>query len=153
MTYSAWAHKKISFFTEDVPFVLKHKAHIRNWLLYTIEKEQGTIAELNFIFCSDEYLLKINAEHLDHHYYTDIITFDNRDVFGEGPIVGDIFISIDRVAENALSYNVSAIQELRRVLVHGTLHLLGYKDKTKAQAATMREKEDFYLQKFSEIQP
>ena len=135
----------IHFFTEEITFTLKHKTIIRNWLRDTIQTEGYTLEELNFIFCSDEYLLGINQQYLDHDTYTDVITFDNAEV--EKTIVGDIFISIDRIRENAAAYKHDVLDELCRVMVHGTLHLLGYPDKSKAAKKIMTEKEDFYLAK------
>jgi len=136
---------KISFFTEDLTYTLKHKTSIRNWLADTIIAEGYRLSELNFILCSDEYLLRINQDYLQHDDYTDVITFDNSEELKT--IVGDVFISIDRIKENAANFNASALKELCRVMVHGTLHLLGYKDKTKKDKQQMTEKEDFYLEK------
>ena len=136
---------KISFFTEDLHYTLKHKTIIRNWIDSTIIAEGYKLSELNFILCSDEYLLRINQDYLQHDDYTDVITFDNS---GElKTVVGDVFISIDRIKENAVNFNSSTLRELCRVMVHGTLHLLGYKDKTKTDKMRMTEKEDFYLNK------
>jgi rRNA maturation RNase YbeY len=135
----------IHFFTEEIPFTLKHKMIIRNWLRDTITTEGYALEELNFIFCSDEYLLGINQQYLDHDTYTDVITFDNSEV--AKTIVGDIFISIDRIRENAKAFKHDFMDELCRVMVHGTLHLLGYLDKGKAAKKIMTEKEDFYLAK------
>jgi probable rRNA maturation factor len=133
----------IHFFTEDIVYVLKDKRLIKKWLHSVIIAESFVLEELNFIFCSDGYLLNMNQQYLNHDTYTDVITFDNS---AESKIiVGDIFISIDRVKENAGGLNISAIEELQRVMVHGTLHLLGYKDKSKAAKAQMTAKEDFYL--------
>jgi len=137
----------IHLFSEDVTYIIKQKKLIKNWLLSVIESEGFSLAELNFILCSDEYLLRMNQEYLDHDTYTDVITFDNSDV--PKSILGDIFISIDRVKDNALDHLVSTRLELCRVMVHGTLHLLGYKDKTKAAKQLMTAKEDFYLSKLS----
>lgn len=137
----------INFFSEDVKFTLKNKRIIRAWISTTIQAEGYELEELNFIFCSDEYLLKINQEYLEHHDYTDVITFDNSEV--EQLILGDIFISIDRVKENARDFKSAINKELSRVMIHGTLHLLGYKDKSKTAKKLMTEKEDFYLEKLS----
>ncbi len=105
-------------------------------------KEGKNPNDINFIYCSDEYLLELNKSSLNHDYYTDIITFD----YCEGKEVsGDLFISIDRVRENANEMNLTFEDELHRVMIHGVLHLCGYKDKTKKDAETMREKENFYL--------
>jgi rRNA maturation RNase YbeY len=133
----------ITFFQEDSTYVLKNKIKIKDWLLRIAKKEGFTISELNYIFCSDEYLLNINKEYLDHNYYTDIITFDNSET--KHQIEGDIFISIDRVKENAIENQVNTTEELHRVLAHGLLHLLGYKDKTIIETQTMRAKEDWAL--------
>ena len=136
---------KINFFTEDIIYTLKNKTIIKKWIESTIIEEGYRLAELNFILCSDEYLLRINQDYLQHDDYTDVITFDNS----EEPktIMGDIFISIDRIKENALNFKSNTLNELCRVMIHGTLHLLGYLDKTKAAKKEMTDKEDFYLQK------
>ncbi|QIL39505.1 rRNA maturation RNase YbeY [Pedobacter sp. HDW13] len=133
----------ISFFTESVTYNLPQKLKIKKWLKASIEKEGFKLGELNFIFCSDEYLLGINQQYLSHDTYTDIITFDNSDE--EKLIVSDIFISIERVKENAITFKTSAFDEVCRIMMHGTLHLLGYKDKGKAAKALMTQKEDEYL--------
>lgn len=133
----------IHFFEEDISFTLKDKTAVRNWINATIAAENHRLTELNFIFCSDNYLLEINKQYLNHDTYTDIITFDNSEE--DGIIVGDIFISINRVRENAKAFKVSLIDELHRVIIHGTLHLLGYPDKKKEEKALMTSKEDFYL--------
>lgn len=135
----------IHFFTEDISFSLKQKGLIRKWIKQTIIDESHKLAELNFIFCSDTYLLTINQQYLNHDTYTDIITFDNSDEIGL--IIGDIFISIDRINENAASFKTNPEDELHRVMIHGTLHLLGYPDKGKEAKAIMTQKEDFYLTK------
>jgi len=133
----------IQFFTESVSYNLPQKTKIRNWIKATIEKESYQLQELNFIFCSDDYLLGINQQYLNHDTYTDIITFDNSEE--EKQIIGDIFISIDRIKENAKTFNTSTFDEVCRIMIHGTLHLLGYKDKGKAAKTLMTQKEDEYL--------
>lgn len=135
----------IHFFSEEIAFNLKSKTAIRRWINQTVQNEKYQLQELNFIFCSDNYLLKINREYLNHDTYTDIITFDHSE--SEENIAGDIFISINRVKENAKTFGVAFHDELHRVLIHGTLHLLGYIDKSKKYKALMTEKEDFYLLK------
>ncbi|MGA0556880.1 rRNA maturation RNase YbeY [Larkinella sp. VNQ87] len=130
----------IRFFTEDIKFTLSEKTPTRQWLTARAKAEGFSVGELNYIFCSDEYLLQVNREYLDHDYYTDIITFDNSE--DENRLEGDIFISIDRVRDNARQLNVPDEQELRRVLAHGLLHLCGYGDKTDDEALVMRQKED-----------
>jgi len=133
----------INFFEEDISYKLKNKSQVRCWITETISAEGSRLKELNYIFCSDVYLLQINQQYLSHDTYTDIITFDNSEE--EGSIVGDIFISIDRIRENAAKFEVAERDELHRVMVHGALHLLGYGDKKPAEKKRMTEKEDFYL--------
>ncbi len=109
-----------------------------------ILKEQKIKGDITFVFCSDDYLLKLNKDYLQHDYFTDIITFDYCE---KNIISGDIFISIDRIKENARQYNVTFENELQRVMIHGVLHLVGYKDKSEEEKKIMREKENFYLNK------
>lgn len=135
----------ISFFEEDISFKLKNKAKVRSWITDTIRNEGFKLKGLTYIFCSDEYLLQINRQYLDHDTYTDIITFDNSD--SSNTVAGDIFISIERIRENAAKFNVPETTELHRVIIHGVLHLLGYKDKSAPDKQKMTEKEDFYLSK------
>ncbi len=138
------ALKDIHFFTEDIVFTLKEKQKVREWIAQTIKSEGfSRVAELNFIFCSDEYLLTINKQYLDHDTYTDIVTFDSSEE--ETVIAGDIFISIERIRENAAKFNVVERDELHRVIIHGVLHLCGYYDKKKEDKALMTQKEDHYL--------
>ncbi|MFZ4401407.1 MAG: rRNA maturation RNase YbeY [Bacteroidales bacterium] len=132
---------RISFFTEDINFKLSQKLFLKNWISKVIQLEEKKKGEINYIFCSDSYLSKINLEYLKHDTLTDIITFDyTRDY--KGHISGDLFISIDRVMENAEMLNIPFTEELHRVMIHGVLHLMGYKDKTKASRTIMRQKED-----------
>lgn len=134
---------KVHFFTEDIEFKLKKKTLLKKWIIESVKSESSFVGELNFIFCSDEYLLKINQEYLDHDTYTDIITFDNS--AEEQEISGDIFISLERVNENALKYKIDQQSELHRVIIHGVLHLIGYLDKTPKDKTLMTSKEDYYL--------
>jgi len=135
----------IHFCTEDITFSLKEKLKHKAWLNEVAKQEGKKILELSYVFCSDDYLLQINQEYLNHDTLTDIVTFDNS----EDPkkIEGDIFISIDRVKENGEKLGTSET-ELERVMVHGLLHLLGYKDKKKEDKAAMTEKEDFYIKQY-----
>lgn len=134
--------QNITFHSEDVDFHLINEKQLIKWLQNAIKSEGKTVSELSYIFCSDDYLHKMNLEYLNHDTYTDIITFD----YTEGSVVGgDIFISIDRVKENALKFKTEFLNELSRVIVHGVLHLVGYKDKTTKEKGLMRSKEDFYL--------
>ena len=135
----------IQFCTEDVTFSLKEKLKHKAWLNEVAKQEGKKIVELSYVFCSDSYLLEINQAYLNHDTLTDIVTFDNS----EDPkkIEGDIFISIERVRENGEKLGTSET-ELERVMVHGLLHLLGYKDKKKEDKALMTEKEDFYIKQY-----
>lgn len=133
----------IRFFNEDVPYKLPQKQVIRQWLKQQAEAEGYSVGDLNYMFCSDEHVLQVNRDYLQHDYYTDIITFDMSEE--EDKIEGDIFISVDRVVDNANKLAVPAEQEMRRVLAHGLLHLCGYGDKTDEEAAQMRHKEDEWI--------
>lgn len=133
----------INFFTEDTAYQLKNKLHLKRWIKDTIKAEGYKLGELNYILCSDAYLLQINQQYLNHDTYTDIVTFDNSEV--EGTITGDIFISVERTQENAVKFNVAPEHELHRVIIHGALHLLGYLDKKPADKQLMTAKEDEYL--------
>jgi rRNA maturation RNase YbeY len=139
----------IHFFEEDIDYKLKQKTAVRSWITETIQAEGYKLKELTYIFCSDNYLLQINQQYLDHDTYTDIVTFDNSDM--AQTITGDIFISIDRIRENAAKFGVAEADELHRVIIHGALHLLGYKDKSPTDKKKMTLKEDFYLNKRSFI--
>ena len=141
----------ISYHTEDISFSLNGKRKISNWIKSVIVDNNFTLFEtpcipgdLNFIFCSDNYLLNINRQYLKHDYYTDIITFDYSQ---NGVISGDLFISIDTVKKNSSLYNVTFEEELNRVIIHGVLHLLGYKDKSKIDKSIMKDAEDRSLEK------
>lgn len=133
----------INYFSEDVDFEISESEIKSSWLTKVIENEGYNLSELNYIFCSDEYLHKINLEYLEHDTYTDIITFDNSEE--EGLIEGDIFISVERVKENAIAFNTSFENELKRVLVHGVLHLCGYLDKSDKDELLMRSLENKYI--------
>lgn len=132
----------VSFHSEQTDYSVSNESQIADWLVSVCQKEGKSLSELSIIFCSDDYLLEVNQKHLNHNYYTDIITFDYSE---ENAISGDLFISIDRVRENAQVLSVNLIDELHRIIVHGTLHLLGYDDKTSAAKMEMTSKEDFYL--------
>ena len=133
----------IRFFTEDCSVVLKNRALLRDWFINTARAEGNCIKELNYVFCSDSYLLEMNQLYLKHDTYTDIITFDNSET--DMKVLGDLFISIDRIRENAKNFGVTETDELHRVMIHGLLHLLGYGDKSKTEKAKMTEKENYYL--------
>ena len=131
---------QIHFFEEDISFTLPDLPKVDRWLTSIAQSEGYQIEEINYIFCSDDYLLGINLKYLNHDYYTDIITFDNSDL--PKTILADIFISIDRVKDNASQLNIQFEKELARVLAHGLLHLLRYGDKTDDDKILMRQKED-----------
>lgn len=135
--------KLIYFYTEDVKYVLKQKKTIRNWIENVIEGSQKELVLINYIFTSDNNLLNINKEFLNHNTYTDIITFDLSSKVHQ--IEADVFISIDRVRDNARNMHVSVTDELHRVMIHGVLHLLGYNDKSESQKKQMRKLENDYL--------
>jgi probable rRNA maturation factor len=143
----------ITFSTEDIKFTLKSKTLIKQWVNTIIEKKKRKTGDLAFIFCSDAYLLNINNQFLNHDTFTDIITFDYSKENQLLPISGDVFISIDRVKENAAKFSKSFEDELHRVIIHGTLHLLGYADKTKVAKAEMTKEEDVCLKVLSLIRP
>ena len=126
-------------FNYENEFTLDNEAAITSWLSQVIVSENKKEGEINYIFCDDEYLHKINVEYLDHDTLTDVISFDYT--MGN-EISGDCFISVERVKDNAADFNVSFDEELRRVIVHGLLHYCGYKDKTEADEVIMRSKED-----------
>ncbi len=134
----------INFYSEN-DFELEKVSSYESWVKNVISSEGKKTGEISFIFCDDEYLLEINQKYLDHDTYTDIISFDAS----VGNILnGDIFISTERVSENADSYEVEFSEELKRVIIHGVLHLCGYKDKTPDQEKLMREKEEEKMKMF-----
>lgn len=133
----------INFFAQDVDFKVPQARKTKAWIKEVVKREKKTLATLNYIFCSDAYLLTINEQYLNHNTLTDIISFDNSD--GDGRIEGDIFISVNRVSENASRLGAPFEEELHRVMIHGVLHLSGYGDKTVKQKTEMRKKEDACL--------
>lgn len=136
----------IQFFSEDTDFKLPHPIKTRRWIKRVIEEEGFALNQLNYIFCSDEYLLDVNKEYLEHDYYTDIITFDNSEE--EETIEGDLFISVDRIKNNAEQMNIPFETELKRVMIHGVLHLTGYDDTSDELKKEIRLKEDECLKLF-----
>ena len=132
----------MEFLCEDIEFNLTDSVKIENWINECIELEGKEAGEITYIFCSDPYILEINKEHLQHDYFTDIITFD---YCFDDIINGDMFISIDTVRDNAVRFNQSFEQELYRVVIHGILHLIGYNDSNDEEQRIMSLKEDFYL--------
>jgi rRNA maturation RNase YbeY len=139
-------NSKIQFFPEGTSFILKNKNAIRSWLIKAIDEEKKKPWYINFIFCNDDYLLELNKIYLNHNTLTDILTF----TFAEQPdiVSGDIYISVERVEENAENFGEQKDRELRRVMIHGVLHLVGYRDKTSIDRKIMREKENYFLNKY-----
>ena len=135
----------VSFQNQSITFNLSEKLKIKSWIRQIVESEKKQLGQINFVFTSDEELLKTNIEFLAHDTFTDIITFD----YCEGKIInGDILISVERVKDNSEKFKTGFNEELKRVIIHGVLHLCGYKDKSKADAELMRKKENAALKKF-----
>lgn len=132
------SEKIINFYSEN-DFELEDEKSFDKWIRQVIASEEKDLGEINYIFCDDHYLYKINLKFLEHDTYTDIISFDNSE---GNELNGDIFISTDRVSENAKKYNVDFSEELKRVMSHGILHLCGYGDKSESEAKEMRQKEE-----------
>ncbi|WP_276504150.1 rRNA maturation RNase YbeY [Terrimonas pollutisoli] len=139
---------KIYFFFQTPVSLLRHRTRLKKFLETLFNKEKKSLQSLNYIFCTDKQLLEINRQYLQHDYYTDIITFELS--AKEMPVEGEVYISIDRIRDNAQSHHEPVYIELHRVIFHGALHLCGYKDKTRQQSATMRRKENEYLSLFFE---
>ena len=132
-------------FNSETDFNLSDEDKYIDWISSSIESESLSVGEINYIFCDDEYLHKINVDYLNHDTLTDIISFD----YSQGDVVsGDIFISVERVKDNAQDFNVTFDNELLRVMIHGIMHYCGYKDKSEDEAEVMRSKEDYYMSKF-----
>ncbi|MDA3954761.1 MAG: rRNA maturation RNase YbeY [Bacteroidales bacterium] len=138
----------IKFFVEETKFNLKNRIRIKTWIRETIIGENLKPGVINFIFTSDKFLLEVNKQYLSHDYFTDIITFNYCD---KNEINGDIYISISTVKNNSISFNVTFIEELHRVMIHGILHLMNYNDKTDQEKAEIRKKENYYLERFKKL--
>lgn len=136
--------KSIEFYFEDIKPISFHEDFLKKQIENLIINEKFEPGELTIVYCSDEFLLDMNKQYLNHDYYTDIITFDYVE---KNVISGDLFISVDRVNENAENYGISQLKELYRVVLHGVLHLVGYKDKTDEEQEEMTKMEEFYLKK------
>ena len=135
----------IRYFNDSCSYRLPEKRRTREWLTEVAREEGYKVGEINYIFCSAERHLQINRDFLGHDYYTDIITFDESDLRGEGVINGEIYIDVETVADNAAQFGATRLEEMRRVVVHGVLHLCGQKDKTPRAEREMHRKEDKYL--------
>lgn len=135
----------INYFFEDTNFKFNKRRATSKWLKSAIALENKKLGDISIIYCSDDYLLEINKQYLSHDYYTDVITFN----YCEGDLIsGDIFISVDTIKANAEEYGASFDNELCRVMVHGILHLIGYDDDCEYNQLIMRQKEDFYLERY-----
>jgi probable rRNA maturation factor len=140
------SQSKICFFFQDTNPTLPNRTGLKSFIQSIFGSEKKKLGSLNYIFCTDKALLEINRQFLQHDYYTDIISFE---LSGKGdPIQAEIYISVDRVKENALTHGVSFRSELHRVIFHGALHLCGYRDKKKPEKALMTQKEDQYLSSY-----
>lgn len=138
---------KVYFFCQNIHITLKNRTALKQFIEKLFKKEGKKLELINFVFCSDELLLEMNQKYLNHDFYTDIISFDLSE--DKTAIVGDIYISYDRVKDNAKNLKSTLENELQRVIFHGALHLCGYKDKTKADIKQMRGKEEEYLTLYS----
>lgn len=142
---------RISFGSKDLKFSLKNKRELSSWITAVIRDHHAGYENLAFVFCSDDALLEINRQFLQHDFYTDIITFDYSVHRNRLVVSGEIFLSIDRIKENADKFKTSFATELHRVMIHGVLHLLGYKDKTPSERKAMRLAEQQALNRLSEM--
>ena len=139
------SQSKVCFFFPGIKFNLANRTQLKKYIQYVFKKEGENLESLNYIFCTDKALLEINRQFLTHDFYTDIITFDLSD---SDAVQAEIYISIDRVKENAIHLGISFNSEIHRVIFHGVLHLCGYKDKSKKETREMRNKEGFYLKNY-----
>ena len=141
------ALQKIKFHYLYKPFHFPERNRLKTFILKKLKKEGKEVGAINYVFCDDEYLVQINQQYLKHNTLTDIVTFELSTK--NQPLISDIYISIERVKENAGKYGVPYLEELRRVVFHGALHLAGYKDKKKADIKLMRQKEEEYLRDYN----
>lgn len=139
----------ITYYTEDVEFTFKKKLRTKTWIKSTAISEGVLVGNIQIVFCSNKYILETNNNFLSHNYYTDIITFEYSEMKSNKKLIsGDLIISIDCVKDNADEYGVEFSEELKRVIIHGVLHLVGYPDKQPDEALVMRSKENLYLNNF-----
>lgn len=139
----------ISFNKADATATLQNRVALKSFIEKRVKKEGLNIESLNYIFCSDKYLLEINKQYLNHNYYTDIISFDLSEELGT--LIGEVYISVDRVKDNAKTHGATFKEELLRVIFHGALHFCGYKDKKPTDAKKMRQMEDLWLTAFMKV--
>ena len=138
----------VHFYNQDSDYLPKGRVKIGKWVRETIHNEGYKAGEICYIFCSSASHIEMNRQYVGHDYYTDVITFDYSDLEGRGVVSGDIFIDHETVADNARQLGTNPAEEQLRVIIHGVLHLCGYKDKSDQEAAQMRQKEDFYLARY-----
>jgi rRNA maturation RNase YbeY len=141
--------RTISFNKTDATVVLGNRVTLKSFIEKKVKKEGYTIDSLTYVFCSDKYLLKINKDFLSHDYYTDIISFDLSDPTGH--LIGEVYISVDRVKDNAKTHGSTFKEELHRVIFHGALHFCGYKDKKPSDVKIMRQMEDRWLSAYMKL--
>ena len=141
--------RTISFNKTDATVVLGNRVTLKSFIEKKVKKEGYTIDSLTYVFCSDKYLLKINKDFLSHDYYTDIISFDLSDPTGH--LIGEVYISVDRVKDNAKTHGTTFKEELHRVIFHGALHFCGYKDKKPSDVKIMRQMEDRWLSAYMKL--
>ena len=139
-------YSKVYFFSDGAEPNIKNRKKLRAFIIHIFKKEKIKLGAINFVFTTDQKLLKINKDYLSHDFLTDIITFDLSE--SHNPIVAEVYISLERVRENALKLGESISSEIHRVIFHGALHLCGYSDKTKIQSKKMRELENYYLSEY-----
>lgn len=139
----------ISFHFSVTPFYFPNRSFIKKFILTIFRDYSKRVENVNYIFCTDKYLLELNSQYLNHNYYTDIITFELNDT--KGPVISDIYISIERARENAELHSVSYLNEIMRLMIHGALHLCGQKDKIEKDFKKMKELEEFYLNKWFHV--
>ena len=140
----------VRYYNDSTSYRLRQKRAVASWLRQVAEAEGYTLGDVSYIFCSSAVHRKMNIDFIGHDYFTDVITFDYSDLRGEGVVSGDIFIDVDTVRDNARIYGATPLHEMRRVVVHGLLHLCGQKDKTPRAEKQMHRKEDKYLQIWAE---
>ena len=142
----------IHFFNEGTNYLPTKRLVLRRWIEKVVEMEGYKAGEINYIFCSSDYHRQMNRDYLGHDYFTDAITFEDRESrVGEGVVAGEVYIDVDTVIDNAPMYNALPINEMRRVIVHGALHLCGHKDKTPWAEKNMRRMENRYLKLLSQM--
>lgn len=139
------SYKGIKFFSHDIKLNLKNKSKLKRFILYLFKSEKKRLISISYIFSNDDFLLNLNHKFLHHNYKTDVLTFPIGENDGVG---GEVYISVERIEENAVDYKTSLEKELHRVMFHGALHLCGYKDQTLSEKKQMREKEDYYLKAY-----